>query len=62
MDRNCSTSVADDVDITFNVEPKQRALFWSANYVKEGGQWKIRLLTAGIKQPPPPKEAMVDKK
>lgn len=53
---------AGDVDITFNVEPKQRALFWSATYVKEGGQWKIRMLTAGIKPPPPPKEAMADKK
>jgi ketosteroid isomerase-like protein len=51
-----------DVDITFNVEPKQRALFWSATYVKEGGQWKIRMLTAGIKPPPPPKEANADKK
>jgi ketosteroid isomerase-like protein len=53
---------AGDVDITFNVEPKQRTLFWSATYVKEGGQWKIRMLTAGIKPPPPPKEANADKK
>ena len=48
---------AGDVDVTFNVEPKLRRLFWSAVYVKEGGQWKIRMLTAGIKPPPPPKEA-----
>lgn len=51
-----------DVDVTFNVEPKLRSLFWSAVYVKEGGQWKIRMLTAGIKPPPPPNEAMADKK
>jgi uncharacterized protein (TIGR02246 family) len=53
---------AGDVDITFNVEPTLRRLFWSAVYVKEGGQWKIRMLTAAIKPPPPPKEASADKK
>jgi uncharacterized protein (TIGR02246 family) len=45
-----------DVDVTFNVEPLKRALFWSAVYVKEGGTWKIKMLTAAVK-PPPPKEA-----
>ncbi|OKO70105.1 hypothetical protein AC628_31530 [Bradyrhizobium sp. NAS96.2] len=58
---NDMAMAAGDVDVTFNVEPKLRPLFWSAVYVKEGGQWKIRMLTAGIK-PPPPKEAMADKK
>jgi len=48
---------AGDVDITFNVEPKLRPAFWSAVYVKAGGQWKIRMLTAGIKPPPPPEQA-----
>ena len=59
---NDMAMAAGDVDVTFNVEPKLRALFWSAIYVKEGGQWKIRMLTAGIKPPPPPQEAMADKK
>jgi hypothetical protein len=59
---NDMAMAAGDVDVTFNVEPKLRPLFWSAVYVKEGGQWKIRMLTAGIKPPPPPKEAMADKK
>lgn len=59
---NDTAMAAGDVDVTYNVEPKLRALFWSAVYVKEGGQWKIRMLTAGIKPPPPPKEAMADKK
>lgn len=53
---------AGDVDVTFNVEPKLRRLFWSAVYVKEDGQWKIRMLTAAIKPPPPPVEANADKK
>src|ERR1700750_627668 len=44
-----------DVDVTFNVEPLKRALFWSSVYVKEGGTWKIKMLTVGVK-PPPPKE------
>ena len=52
---NDMAMAAGDVDITFNVEPKLRPAFWSAIYVKEGGQWKIRKLTAGIKPPPPPK-------
>jgi uncharacterized protein (TIGR02246 family) len=47
---------AGDVDVNFNVEPLKRALFWSATYVKEGGTWKIKMLTAAVK-PPPPKEA-----
>jgi uncharacterized protein (TIGR02246 family) len=51
-----------EVDATFNVEPKLRSLFWSAVYVKDGGQWKIRMLTVGLKPPPPPQEAMADKK
>jgi uncharacterized protein (TIGR02246 family) len=59
---NDMAMAAGDVDITFNVEPKLRPAFWSAVYVKEGGQWKIRMLTAGIKPPPPPKEANADKK
>lgn len=59
---NDMAMAAGDVDVTFNVEPKLRALFWSAVYVKEDGQWKIRMLTAGIKPPPPPQEAMADKK
>ncbi len=46
-----------DVDVNFNVEPLKRALFWSAVYVKEGGTWKIKMLTAAVKPPPPPKEA-----
>jgi ketosteroid isomerase-like protein len=54
---NDMAMAAGDVDLTFNVEPKLRPAFWSAVYVKEGGQWKIRMLTAGIKPPPPPKEA-----
>jgi uncharacterized protein (TIGR02246 family) len=53
---------AGEVDATFNVEPKLRPLFWSALYVKEGAQWKIRMLTVGLKPPPPPKEASADKK
>jgi ketosteroid isomerase-like protein len=53
---------AGDVDVTFNVEPKLRPLFWSAVYIKEGGQWKIRMLTAAVKPPPPPVEANADKK
>jgi uncharacterized protein (TIGR02246 family) len=53
---------AGDVDVTFNVEPKLRPLFWSAVYVREGGQLKIRMLTAGIKPPPPTREASADKK
>jgi uncharacterized protein (TIGR02246 family) len=52
---NDTAMAAGDVDITFNVEPTLRPAFWSAIYVKEGGQWKIRMLTAGIKPPPPPK-------
>ena len=59
---NDMAMAAGDVDITFNVEPKLRPAFWSAVYVKEGGQWKIRMLTAAVKPPPPPKEAMADKK
>jgi hypothetical protein len=59
---NDMAMAAGDVDVTFNVEPKLRLLFWSAVYVKEDGQWKIRMLTAGIKPPPPPKEANADKK
>ena len=59
---NDMAMAAGDVDVTYNVEPKLRALFWSAVYVKEGGQWKIRMLTAGIKPPPPSQEAMADKK
>jgi ketosteroid isomerase-like protein len=54
LDRDMAIA-AGDVDITFNVEPKERALFWSATYVKEGGRWKIRMLTAAVKPPPPPK-------
>jgi hypothetical protein len=45
-----------DVDVNFNVEALKRALFWSAVHVKEGGTWKIKMLTAAVK-PPPPKEA-----
>ena len=59
---NDMAMAAGDVDVTFSVEPKLRSLFWSAVYVKEGGQWKIRMLTAGVKPPPPPQEAMADKK
>jgi ketosteroid isomerase-like protein len=58
---NDMAMAAGDVDVTYSVEPKLRQLFWSAVYVKEGGQWKIRMLTAGIKPPPPPKEANADK-
>ncbi len=59
---NDMAMAAGDVDVAYNVEPKLRQLFWSAIYIKEGGQWKIRMLTAGVKPPPPPQEAMADKK
>jgi len=37
------------------------SVFWSCVYVREGGQMKIRMLTVGMK-PPPPKEASAEKK
>jgi len=37
------------------------SVFWSCVYVREGGQMKIRMLTAAPK-PTPPKEANADKK
>src|SRR5262245_4005502 len=30
---------------------------WTSAYVREGGQWKIRMLTAFPKPPPPPQQA-----
>ena len=49
------------VAVTFNTDPPVPA-YWSALYVRDGGQLKIRMLTVGIKPPPPPKEASADKK
>ena len=49
------------VAVTFKTDPPVPA-YWSALYVRDGGQLKIRMLTVGIKPPPPPKEASVDRK
>ena len=48
-----------DVDVTYNNDAPVPA-YWSAVYVREGGQLKIRMLTVGIK-PPPPKETTAAK-
>jgi ketosteroid isomerase-like protein len=33
----------------------EAAAFWTATYVREGGKWKVRMLTASPKPPPPAK-------
>jgi len=48
-------------DVSRTHEPPKLSFFWSCVYVREGGQMKIRMLTVGMK-PPPPKEASADKK
>jgi ketosteroid isomerase-like protein len=45
-----------DVDVTFNNDPPVHA-YWSAVYVRDGGQLKIKMLTVGIKPPPPTETA-----
>jgi len=48
-----------EVDVTFNNDAPVPA-YWSAVYAREGGQLKIKMLTVGIK-PPPPKETTAAK-
>jgi ketosteroid isomerase-like protein len=43
------------VDVTFGKDPPIPA-YWSGVYVREGGQMKIKMLTVGIKPPPPPQK------
>ena len=50
-----------DADISRTQDRPKISVFWSSVYVREGGQMKIRMLTVGMK-PPPPKEASADKK
>lgn len=50
-----------DADISRTQDPPMMSVFWSCVYVGEGGQMKIRMLTVGMK-PPPPKEASAEKK
>lgn len=50
-----------DADISRTQDPPKVSVFWSGVYVREDGQMKIRMLTVGMK-PPPPKEASADKK
>lgn len=50
-----------DADISRTQDPRKVSIFWSCVYVREGGQMKIRMLTIGMK-PPPPKEASADTK
>jgi len=49
-------------DLTFNVEPTKRSIWWTGFYVREGGQLKIQMLTVAVAPPPPPKEASAEKK
>jgi ketosteroid isomerase-like protein len=50
-----------DADISRTQDPPKISSFWSGVYVRENGQMKIRMLTVGMK-PPPPKEGSADKK
>jgi ketosteroid isomerase-like protein len=50
-----------EADISRTQDPPKMSVFWSGVYVREGGQMKIRMLTVGMK-PPPPKEASAEKK
>ena len=50
-----------DGDISRTKGPPNGSFFWSGVYVREGGQMKIRMVTVGMK-PPPPKEASADQK
>lgn len=44
------------VDVTYGKDPPIPA-YWSSVNVREGGQMKIKMLTVGIKPPPPPAQA-----
>ena len=50
-----------DADVSRTQDPPKVSVFWSGVYVREGGQMKIRMLTVGMK-PPPPKEASAAQK
>ena len=47
-----------NVDVTFNNDPPVTA-YWTAVYMREAGQLKIKMLTVGIT--PPPKETTAAK-
>lgn len=53
--------VADGETDIFNKDSSKVTVFWSSLDIRENGQMKIRMLTVGMK-PPPPKEASADKK
>lgn len=53
--------LADGETDIFNKDASKVTVYWSAVDIRENGEMKIRMLTVGMK-PPPPKEASADKK